>query len=282
MDLGRIGVWSMELRFGDRAETSTAAAEIEALGYGAIWVPGGIGGDITGDIDHLLSATRAIPIATGIINVWKHEPEEIFGWFGALPADQKERLMLGLGISHGPLIGEAWIKPLVKMREYVDAMLAGGVPRENMCLAALGPKMLELSGELTAGAHPYLVGPAHTAMARKVLGPGRLLAPEQGVVLESDLDKARGIARGAVDNYRRLPNYCNNWLRMGLSQDDIDSASDRLIDALFACGAAEVIKARLDEHFAAGADHVCLQVVTEAGGMEAAMGVFRELAPTLL
>ena len=282
MDLGRIGVWSMELRFGDKAEASAAAAEIEALGYGAIWVPGGIGGDITGDIDHLLSATRAIPIATGIINVWKHEPEEIFGWFGALPADQKERLMLGLGISHGPLIGEAWIKPLVKMREYVDAMLAGGVPRENMCLAALGPKMLELSGELTAGAHPYLVGPAHTAMARKVLGPGRLLAPEQGVVLESDLGKAREIARGAVDNYRRLPNYCNNWLRMGLSQDDIDSASDRLIDALFACGAAEVIKARLDEHFAAGADHVCLQVVTEAGGMEAAMGVFRELAPTLL
>ena len=190
--------------------------------------------------------------------------------------------MLGLGISHGPLIGEAWIKPLAKMREYVDAMLAGGVPAKNMCLAALGPKMLELSAELTAGAHPYLVGPAHTAMARKLLGPGKLLAPEQGVVLESDLGKAREIARGAVDNYRRLPNYCNNWLRMGLSQDDIDSASDRLIDALFACGAAEVIKARLDEHFAAGADHVCLQVVTEAGGMEAAMGVFRELAPTLL
>ena len=282
MDLGRIGVWSMELRFGDRSEASAAAAEIETLGYGAIWVPGGIGGDVTGDIDHLLAATRAIPTATGIINVWKHEPEEIFGWFGDLPADQKERLMLGLGISHGPLIGEAWIKPLAKMREYVDAMLAGGVPAKNMCLAALGPKMLELSAELTAGAHPYLVGPAHTAMARKMLGPGKLLAPEQGVVLESDLDKARGIARGAVDNYRRLPNYCNNWLRMGLSQDDIDSASDRLIDALFACGAAEVIKARLDEHFAAGADHVCLQVVTEAGGMEAAMGVFRELAPTLL
>ncbi len=282
MDLGRIGVWSMELRFGNKAEASAAAAEIEALGYGAIWVPGGIGGDITGDIDHLLSATRAVPIATGIINVWKHEPEEIFGWFCALPADQQHRLMLGLGISHGPLIGEAWMKPLAKMREYVEAMLTGGVPARNMCLAALGPKMLELSAELTAGAHPYLVGPAHTAMARKVLGPGKLLAPEQGVVLESDLGKARDIARGALETYRRLPNYCNNWLRMGMTQDDIDSASDRLIDALFACGPAEVIKARIDEHFTAGADHVCLQVVTVAGGIPAAMEVFRELAPTLL
>lgn len=282
MDLGRIGVWSMELRFGDKTEASAAAAEIEALGYGAIWVPGGVGGDITGDIDHLLAATKAVPIATGIINVWMHEPAEIARWFGSLPADQQRRLMLGLGISHGPLIGEAWIKPLAKMRDYVDAMLAGGVPPENMCLAALGPKMLELASANTAGAHPYLVSPGHTAMARKVLGPGKLLAPEQGVVLENDLEKARNIARKAVDSYRRLPNYCNNWLRMGITQGDIDSASDRLIDALFACGPAEVIKARLDEHFAAGADHVCLQVVTEAGGVQAALSVLRELAPVLL
>ncbi|MEO7247215.1 MAG: TIGR03620 family F420-dependent LLM class oxidoreductase [Novosphingobium sp.] len=282
MDLGRIGVWSMELRFGDKGEASAAAAEIETLGYGAIWVPGGIGGDVTGDIDHLLAATQAIAIATGIINVWKHEPEEIFGWFGALPAAQQSRVMLGLGISHGPLIGEAWMKPLAKMREYVDAMHGGGVPPEHMCLAALGPKMLELAGERTAGAHPYLVSPAHTAMARKVLGPGKLLAPEQGVVLESDPEKARAIARTAVEGYRRLPNYCNNWLRMGLTQVDIDSASDRLIDALFVCGDAAAIKARVDEHFAAGADHVCLQVVTAAGGMQAAMGVLRELAPVLL
>ena len=282
MDLGRIGVWSMELRFGDKAEGSAAAAEIEALGYGALWVPGGVGGDVTGDIDHLLAATTAMPIATGIINVWMHEPAEIFGWFHGLPADQQHRLMLGLGISHEPLIGAAYVKPLAKMRDYTKAMLAGGVPPSNMCLAALGPKMLALSGELTAGAHPYLVSPSHTAMARAVLGPGKLLAPEQGVVLEDDLDKARNIARGALEMYRKLPNYCNNWLRMGMTQDDIDSASDRLIDALFACGPAEAIKARADEHLTAGADHVCLQVVTETGGLQAAMGVFRELAPVLL
>ena len=282
MELGRIGIWSMELRFGDKAAAADAAAEIEALGYGAIWVPGGIGGDVTGDLDHLLAATSRIVIATGIINVWKHTPDEIASWFLALPQGQQSRVMLGLGISHGPIIGEAWGKPVAVMRDYVARLVALGVPPAQMCLAALGPKMLELSGQATAGAHPYLVSPQHTATARDVLGAGPLLAPEQGVVLEADLTKARDMARGALDNYRRLPNYCNNWLRMGLAQEDIDSASDTLIDALFACGSAAVIKARVDQHFAAGADHVCLQVVSEAGGMAVPMAAYRELAAALL
>jgi probable F420-dependent oxidoreductase len=214
--------------------------------------------------------------------VWKHEPAEIATWFHALPADMQARVMLGLGISHAPIIGEAWTKPVSAMRGYLDQLTALDMPGDQLCLAALGPKMLALSGTRTAGAHPYLINPQHTAEARKVLGPGKLLAPEQGVVLESDPEKARAVARKAVEHYCRLPNYTNNWLRLGLTQEDIDSVSDRLIDALFAWGDARAIKARVDEHFAAGADHVCLQVVTAEGGMQAAMQVFRELAKVLL
>ncbi len=282
MDLGRIGVWSMELRFGDKAEGAAAAAELEDLGYGTLWVPGGIGGDVTGDLDHLLAATSKAMIATGILNVWKHEPTEIASWFNALPADKQGRVMLGLGISHAPLIGDAWAKPVAAMRSYLDQLAALDLPCDQLCLAALGPKMLALSGERTAGAHPYLINPQHTAEARKVLGPGKLLAPEQGIVLESDPERARAVARKAVEHYARLPNYTNNWLRLGITQEDIDSVSDRLIDALFAYGDAAAIKARIDEHFAAGANHVCLQVMTAEGGIVMAMPVFRELAKLLL
>lgn len=282
MDLGRIGVWSMELRFGDKAENAAAAAEMDDLGYGTLWVPGGIGGDVTGDLDHLLAATSKAMIATGILNVWKHEPAEITSWFHDLPANKQSRVMLGLGISHAPLIGEAWAKPIAAMRGYLDQLDALNMPSDQLCLAALGPKMLALSGERTAGAHPYLINPEHTAEARAVLGPGKLLAPEQGVILESDPEKARAVARKALEQYCRLPNYANNWLRLGMTHNDIDRVSDRLIDALFAWGDAGAIKARVDEHFAAGADHVCLQVVTAEGGMQAAMQVFRELAKVLL
>ena len=282
MDLGRIGVWSMELRFGDKAEGAAAATELEDLGFGTLWVPGGIGGDVTGDLDYLLGATRRAAIATGILNVWKHEPAEIASWFHALPADRQARVMLGLGISHAPLIGDAWAKPVAAMRGYLDQLDALDMPSDQLCLAALGPKMLALSGARTAGAHPYLINPQHTAEARKVLGPNKLLAPEQGVVLESDPEKARAVARKAVEHYCRLPNYTNNWLRLGMKQEDIDSVSDRLVDALFAWGDAGAIKARVDEHLAVGANHVCIQVVTAEGGIQAAMPVFRELAKVLL
>ncbi|MFM5906669.1 MAG: LLM class flavin-dependent oxidoreductase, partial [Novosphingobium sp.] len=137
MDLGRVGVWSMELRFGDKAQAARGAAEIEGLGYGAIWVPGGIGGDVTGDLDHLLAATSSVVIATGILNIWKHEPADIANWFNALPDSHKGRVMLGLGVSHGPIIGENWNRPVAKMAAWLDAFAAAGMPLEQTCLAAL-------------------------------------------------------------------------------------------------------------------------------------------------
>lgn len=282
VNLGRVGVWSMELRFGDKAEAADAAAELDALGYGALWVPGGIGGPVLEDLDHLLSATSRTTIATGILNVWKHEPEDVAGWFNGLASERQARVMLGLGISHGPLIGEEWKRPVAAMRAYIDRLEAAGMPSDHLCLAALGPKMLELSGERTAGAHPYLVSPAHTAEARAILGPGKLLAPEQGVVLESDPARARELAVEALVHYRRLPNYVNSWKRLGFTDDEIENVSERFIDGIFACGDAARIAARVAEHHAAGADHVCVQAITGGGGLAAAMPALRELAKVLL
>lgn len=278
---GRIGIWSMELRFGDPGEIAEAAAELDELGFGAIWVPGGVGGDVTGDLDRLLAATSRATIATGIINIWKHEPAEIAGWWKALPAEHQARILLGIGVSHGPLIGEAWKKPLAATRDWLDGVTAEGQPAETLCVAALGPKMLELSRDLTAGAHPYLITPEHTATAREILGPGKLLAPEQGVILETDPSRARELATEALTHYRRLPNYVNSWRRLGFTQDEIDNVAPRLLDAIFAWGSAEQIAERVNAHLAAGADHVCLQVIG-AGSAAGARPAWRELAGVLL
>lgn len=281
--VGRVGVWSMELRFGDPAEIAAAAAEIEDLGFGAIWIPGGFGGDILEAMRRLLDATRRVTVASGIINVWKHEPAELADWWHALPDGLKARTLLGLGVSHGPAIGEAWAKPLAVMRDYVERVTAAGIPADNLCLAALGPKMIALSGERTAGAHPYLGTPGHNREARAILGPGKLLAPEQGVVLEGDPGTARALARDALELYMGLPNYRNNWLRLGLTEDEIESRSDKLIDALFAWGEPARIAERVAAHFAGGADHVCLQVIKpKEAGFDRLRKDWRTLAGALL
>lgn len=281
--VGRIGIWSMELRFGDPGEAAEAAAELDELGYGAIWFPGGVGGDVTGDFSRLLAATRRTTIATGIINIWKHEPAAIADWWHGLPDDHQTRALLGLGVSHGPLIGDSWGKPVAMTRDYVERLTALGVPADNQCVAALGPKMLELSGELTAGAHPYLVTPEHSTIARGIVGPGKLVAPEQGVILETDPARARELALQALTHYRQLPNYRNNWLRLGFSEDEVEQVSDRLLDALFAWGSVERIAERVQAHLAAGADHVCMQVITPQGaGMAKAREAWRSLAAALL
>jgi probable F420-dependent oxidoreductase len=169
------------------------------------------------------------------------------------------------------------------MREFLEKLTGAGIAPEALCLAALGPKMIELSRDRTAGAHPYLVTPEHTAQARTILGPDRLLAPEQAVILESDPAKARELARGALATYQKLPNYRNSWQRLGFSEQEIDAVNDLLVDALFAWGSAEAIKERVDQHFAAGADHVCVQVITGAGvDVAAARPVWRELAAVLI
>jgi probable F420-dependent oxidoreductase len=271
----------MELRFGDRAQAFEAAAELEELGYGALWFPGGVGGDVLGDLAGLIAATRRATIATGILNIWKHEPAEIGAWWASRSETDHARIMLGLGVSHGPLIGESYGKPLDVMERYLDGLDAAGVPAERRCLAALGPKMLDLAAARSAGAHPYLVPPEHTARARERMGPDALLAPEVGVVLETDPGRAREVARQGLANYLRLPNYLNSWRRLGFSEEDV-AGSDRLIDALFAWGALEQVAARVREHLDAGADHVCLQVIRGTPDPSFPREAWRELAGAVL
>lgn len=283
-DLGRIGIWSMELRFGDSGASNKAAAELDEMGYGALWIPGGIDGEVLSDVDRLLAATKRAVIATGILNIWKHEPGDVARWFNGLSDAHKGRVMIGIGISHGPIIGENWDKPLARTRAFLDELASAGMAMENTCLAALGPKMVALSGEKTAGAHPYLVSPEHSAQAREILGSGKLLMPEQGVVLEDDPAKAREMAVGALDHYRFLPNYRNNWKRLGFTEEEIENLDDRLLAGLFSMGGVEETGARVKAHLDAGADHVCMQVIGGATGGDFAVQLprWRRLAEALL
>jgi probable F420-dependent oxidoreductase len=269
MELTGTGVWSPQLRHHeDRAAVAEAAAELEQLGYSALWIPGGAGGPVLDVVEDLLNATERVPVATGILNVWMHDPDEVADRWAELDGTHDGRFLLGLGISHAPLVDQGdpgrYRKPLAKMREYLGALDHADppVPREARVLAALGPKMLELSRDRSAGAHPYLATPEHTRRAREILGEGPLLAPEQGVVVDDDLDRARATARSALERYMGLPNYVNNWRRLGFGEDDFaDGGSDRLLDALFALGGADAARARIQEHVDAGADHVCIQVI---------------------
>jgi probable F420-dependent oxidoreductase len=284
--LGRIGIWAAELRHGDSGEIADAAAELDELGFGTLWIPGEASGDLLGQIDHLLGATRKATIATGILNIWMHDAKDVGAWWRALPAEHAERFLLGLGVSHGAVIGEAYAKPLTAMRNYLALLSAEGIPAEKTCLAALGPKMLELARDQTAGAHPYLITPEHTALARATLGPEPLLAPEQFVVLEADPVRARDAARPFILGYGRLANYANSWRRLGFSEDDIILASDQLVDALFAWGDADRIADRVNEHLTAGANHVCLQVIGTgppgSADFNALRAAWRKLAEALL
>jgi probable F420-dependent oxidoreductase len=276
MDLRGTGVWSGELRFGDAAEAAALAAELESIGYAAAWLPD-LGGDLFGPFSNLLDATTTMTIASGVCNVWHHPPAEVGEWWAGLPDDQRARVMLGIGISHGPLIGETYGRPLATMAEYLDGLDAAGVPEEHRCIAALGPKMLELARDRTAGSHPYLVPPEHTAYARSVLGDDKGLYVEQGVVLETDADAAREIARNAVAFYLTLPNYVNNWKRLGYTDDEIQGCSDRFVDEIFVWGDRDAIHERLAAHIAAGADHVCIQALTAPEG--SAADTWRALRP---
>lgn len=260
-----IGIWSSELRYGDRAEAADSAAELEELGFTALWIPD-VGGPLFESLDNLIGATRTTTIATGILNVWMHEPSVVNDWWATVSPENRTRVLLGLGVSHGALIGEQWAKPLAKMRSYLDELEAGDErpPSDQLCIAALGPKMLQLAADRTAGSCPYLVTPEHTAIAREAIGEGGLFV-EQGFVLERDAETARNTARQVLEMYFGLPNYANNWKRLGFTDEDIESRSDRLIDALVAWGDVEDVAKRVDEHFAAGADHVCLQTIAVPG-----------------
>jgi probable F420-dependent oxidoreductase len=261
MKLGGTGIWSHHLRWDEPAAAADEVGELESLGYSAAWIPD-VGGDVLGALDRLLESTSTMTIATGVLNIWMHPATEVGAWWVGLPETSRARVLLGLGVSHAPLIGDTWRRPLEAMQAYLDDLDAAGLPSGARCLAALGPRMLDMARARSAGAHPYNVTVEHTARAREALGPEALLAPEVPVVLEADGERARAIARQGLEMYRALPNYTNNWRRLGYTDDEIDSLSDRLVDDLVAWGDADSIAARIAEHRLAGADHVALQVLS--------------------
>ncbi|MCU1394298.1 MAG: hypothetical protein JWM34_2726 [Ilumatobacteraceae bacterium] len=286
--LDGIGVWSGGLRYGDAGAAAAGAAELESLGYTALWIPD-VGGAVFDAVGNLLGATTSTTIATGILNLWMHTPQETATGHATLTAEHGDRFMVGIGISHAPLIDSTkpkgtYQKPMAMTEAYLDGLDAADPPLApaDRCLAALGPKMLALAAARTAGVHPYLVTPEHTAVAREAVGPDALVATEQGVVLETDPTKARAIARQNLAGYMGLPNYTNNWKRLGYTDDDIaNGGSDRLIDALVAWGDESAIVERVRAHQDAGASHVCIQVLTDAPS-ELPLAEWRRLAAALL
>ncbi|MCV2463690.1 LLM class F420-dependent oxidoreductase [Streptomyces sp. ICN988] len=261
--VGRYGVWSRQLRSEDpegAAERAEAAAELERLGYGALW----LGGNSSArNAAPLIGATERIVVGTSIQSIWEHKASEAAAGFAELEVSHPGRFVLGLGVSHAPL-AEGYRRPYSTMVGYLDELDRAGMRSGHRVLAALGPKMLDLSRDRAAGAIPYLVTPEHTAQARERLGEGPLLAPEFKVVLDSDPSRARATARAYLAMYLKLPNYTKNFLNLGFTEDDVTGGgSDRLIDAVFAWGDEATIRARIDSFHAAGADHVALQLVED-------------------
>ena len=266
--LGGVGVWSRELRYNsDRAAVRDAATELEELGYTSLFIPDA-GGDPLGVADELLSVTGSITVATGILNIWMHEPAQVVREYRALRARRADRFVLGIGNSHATIVDAdepgRYRRPVSRMIAYLDDLAAAGLDtKEEVILGALGPRMLELSGTRAAGAHPYLVTVDYLREARRILGDGRLLAPELGVVLVADPEVARARGRDHVSGYLELPNYLTNLQRLGYGDDDFaDGGSDRLIDDIVAWGTPEAVRERIDAYLAAGADHVCVQMLT--------------------
>lgn len=272
MELGKIGIWAF-LDMVPSAESQAAAREIEELGFGTLWIPEAAGREAFTSSALLLAGTEKLVVATGIANVWARDAMAMAGAQKTLCEAYDDRFLLGMGVSHAPMVGTIrghnYDKPLTYMREYLDAMdkaiFAGALPatEPKRILAALHPKMLKLASERSWGSHPYFVTPEHTARARKTLGEGSMLAPEQAVLLETDPDKARAIARQHMAIYIGLPNYRRNVMSLGFEDADFeDGGSDRLVDAIVAWGDIDTIRERVKAHHDAGADHVCLQALT--------------------
>ena len=269
--LGRFGVWT----FG--TPTPEQAIEIEKLGYGAVWIGGSPAGDLN-YVEPILERTETLQVATGIVNVWTAPAKEVAKAYHRVEDAYPGRFLLGVGIGH-PEHTDEYRKPYDVLVEYLDVLDEECVPTSRRVVAALGPKVLKLSARRSAGAHPYLTTPEHTAQAREVIGNSVFLAPEHKVVLSTDADAARAIGRDTVDFYLNLSNYLNNWKRLGFTDDDIAKpGSDKLIDAVVAHGTADDIAKRLGEHLDAGADHVTIQVL---GGWDKLLPTLTELAGPL-
>lgn len=289
--LKKIGIWTGAFEQQPASQVKEAVAELEQLGYGAVWYSEGFGRESLTQAGLLLSGSSHIVVATGIANIYGRDPVTMAGAQKTLSDAYPDRFILGLGVSHVPLVerlrGHAYEKPVAKMTTYLDEM--DKAPYNSVApasthrvLAALGPKMLELAGKRTNGAHTYNVTPEHTATARQILGAGPWLCVEQAVVLESDAAKAREIARAFLRFYLTLPNYTNNFLRLGFTEEDCKGeGSDRLIDAIVAWGEMDAIQRRIEAHQSAGADHVCIQALT-ADSKSLPIKEWRELAGVLI
>ena len=279
--LGRVGVWSRSPYFYEAEQATNLAVAAEELGYGSLWIPGFDGGHVFERCSMALEASSKLIIATGVVNIWRHEPAEVAQIVSKLRSDSGGRFLLGVGGSHRFLIGEEYdrISPLAKMRNYLDDLDAAGLPEQDRLLGALGPRMLALGAERAAGAHPTFIPTEFTAAAREVLGEEPLLAPEVTVILESDPAAARAYARRFAGLYFKGPNYANMLRRFGFTDEDLaGEGSDRLIDAVVAWGDPETIAARVRAHLDAGADHVAIQY----RGYRPEIEAWRELAPLLL
>lgn len=272
---GTLGVWGHESTF-----TPELARELEQLGYTGIWLGGSPGGDLAA-ASSLLDATERVSVATGIVNIWADDARSIAAAHRRITAEHPGRFLLGIGAGH-PEATSDYKHPYQALVDYLDVLDGEGVPKDERALAALGPKVLRLARDRTAGAHPYLVPPEHTKIARETLGEGVLLAPEQKVVLETDPERARATGRPAVDKpYLGLVNYTSNLRRLGWSDSDLASpGSDELIDALVARGDAPTVAARIRAHLDAGADQVPVQLLTEKGADP--LPGYRALAEQLL
>lgn len=291
--LGRVGVWSGQLDFSTADVVRDAAGELESLGYRGLWTGEAIGREVLTAAQLLLAATESLVVATGIANIWARDALSTAAGQLALGEAYPDRFVLGIGVSHKPLLdlrGEDYRRPLAFMRDYLDGMDAAydlyrAVPpaaRPPRLLAALGPKMLELAGARADGAHTYFVPPEHTARAREILGPDRLLVPEQACVLATDPSIAREIARRHTGSYLRLPNYTANLERLGFEATDFsDGGNDRLVDTICAWGSLETVAARVQAHLDAGADHVAVQVLID-DRLGLPTREWAELAPALL
>lgn len=285
MNLGRLGVWYAADKLSPDEWVSFIGAA-ESLGYGALWYSESRGFESMALGSFLLSRSSKIVVGSSIANIYARDAAASRAGLRTLSAVSGERFVLGLGVSHAPMVesfrGHTYGRPVATMRAYLEQMMAG---EENagawpLALAALGPRMLELAAELTRGALPYNVTPEHTARARSILGPDKWLVVEQKVCLEGDARRARRLARGELERYMPLDNYRNCWRSLGFGDDELEGGgSDRFLDAMVAWGNVTTIAARLDEHFDAGATQVCIQPVHAPGDLTAARRVLEAFAP---
>jgi len=258
MDIGRLGIWARKDWYAEQGPETFA--ELDDLGVSTLWIGGSPPADLA-LAEQVLTQSTGLKVATGIVNVWSDPPEVTARAYHRLAA-YSDRLLIGIGPSHPQSMGDLYTRPYGKLVDYLDELDAGDVPRSSVILAALGPRVMRLAAERTAGAHPYLTTPEHTARARAILGAGKLLVPEHKVLLERDPAVARGRAREMLSRYMTLTNYTNNWLRLGFTESDLaGGGSDRLVDAMVAWGDEDAIRAGVFSHLEAGADQVAIQVL---------------------